>query len=247
MMTRYAQLLFIPFVLFSLVVHANAQPQDDLPAAVVRDYFSALQSEDWERCASLVHPESLKKIRQSSDKLVNAIAPLDRYGGNLNSYFGVTTLEEYGKLSDRAVFKHAIRLVSSQPGYHELLKATKYRIIGSLKETDTLVHVVYHSDVELIDENGQRVSSATFPKGDASPFVVEVKLPPPEEDRAELISVKKDGETWKVLLRDEPQHTLDEIEKAISNFKDSMRKFVSSASAQKAKTSKKTGRKARSH
>jgi hypothetical protein len=239
-MVGYIKFVLLGILCFCLIMPTFAQSNENVPEAVALSYFAALQSEDWVKCASLVHPKSLNKIRKDADKFVDSLLVVDKYGGNLRSYFDVASKEEYEELSDSIVFQHVIQRISQQPGYSEILKATKYKVIGSLKETDNLVHVLYRSDVELFDSDGNRLKIAKFEKGnDLIRVVAEVKLREPDADRAELISVRKDGEAWKILPGDEIQQALKDWEKMIQEFQDNMRKYVEAALAQEAKTKQK--------
>jgi hypothetical protein len=200
---RYIKSLIIGLIGLWLSISTVAQSTKDLPDDIATNYFAALQAGDWAKCASLAHPSSLSKIRKSADRFVDSLLIVDEFGSNLRSYFGVANKEEYRKLSDSIVFQRVIERISQQPGYSEILKATKYKVIGSLKERDDLVHVLYRSDVELFDSNGNRLEVAKFKKGN-EPFgvvgvVAEVRLRRSDADRAELISVKKDGVAWKIL------------------------------------------------
>jgi hypothetical protein len=58
---------------------------EDPPITIAQQYFAAWKSADWEQCARLVHPESLSKIRMSSDKFVASLLVVDKYGGNLHA------------------------------------------------------------------------------------------------------------------------------------------------------------------
>src|SRR5262249_37143170 len=104
-MIRYIKLILIGLTGLWLSMPAVAQSNEDLPDAVALSYFAALQSGDWAKCASLIHPSSLSNIRKSVDRFVDSLLIVDKYGGNLRSYFGVVSKEEYGKLSDSVVFQ----------------------------------------------------------------------------------------------------------------------------------------------
>jgi hypothetical protein len=133
-----------------------------------------------------------------------------------------------------------------------------------LKETDGLVHVlyrsdvklfdasgnrvkVYRSDVELFDSSGDRVKVVNSERGnEANSVVFEVKLREPDEDRAELISVKRDGAAWKLLPGNEIEQALGEWQKMIQDVQGYMRKFAEAlAQEHKARQKSKSKRRAR--
>jgi hypothetical protein len=245
---RYIKLILIGLNVLWLSMPVAAQSTENLPDSIATSYFGALQSGDWAKCASLAHPSSLSNIRKSADKFVDSLIVMDTFGDSIRSYFGVASKEEYAKLSDSMVFQHVVERISQQPGYSEILKATKYKVIGNLKERDDLVHVLYRSNVELFDSNGNRLEFATFKKGNEHfgivGVVAEVKLGRPDADRADLISVKKDGVDWKILPGADIEQAINEWERAINEFQENMRKFEA-AVAQEVKAKQKTKSKRR--
>lgn len=69
--------------------------------------------------------------------------------------------------------------------------------------------------------------------------IAEVKLPEPDDDRVAVMSVKKDGAAWKILLGDEIDETLDEWEKEITDLRENMQKLADALSAGKNKSQQK--------
>lgn len=236
-----ASALFISLLIvtFSLTMPVVAQTNGGTPEAVVQDYWAAMQAGEWAKCVDLIHSQSLQKIRKSSDTFV---ATLIGFGeGNLISYFGVMSREEYAKLSDAVVLERLLNRMAQQPGYQEILQATKYKLLGSVKESDDLVHVIYRSDVELLDAQGNRLKVAKFEQHNEVIGVrVEVKVPEPNKERASVISVKKDGDAWRILAEDDVEKTLSEWQKSIEEFQGHMKKFAEAMlDQQKAKSPRK--------
>ena len=159
----------------------------------------------------LIHSQSLGRIRKNSDRFV---ATLIVFGeGNLISHFGVASREEYVELSDAVVLERLLRRMAQQPGYREILQATRYQLLGTVKESDDLVHVIYRSDVQLLDPQGRRLKVARFERSNEVIGVsVEVKVPEPDEERVSVISVKKDSDSWRILAG-------DDVEKMVSEWR----------------------------
>lgn len=199
-----------------------------------------MQAGDWVKCADLVHSKSLSKVRDSANRFVSSLLVIDRFGGNLNAYFGVSTKEDFEKLRDTVVFERVMRRTYLQPGLTEILKATTFQILGTMRETDELTHVIYRTDVRLLDSEGKRISVATFEKrSDFASVIAEVKLPEPDRDRVAVMSIKKDGAAWKILLGNEIDEEIGEWEKEITDFQENMRKLADALSAGKNKSQQK--------
>ena len=217
--------LLIVTACFFLSMPIAAQTNGETPETVVQNYWAAMQASDWAKCAGLIHSQSLGKIRKSSDRFVTTLVAFGE--GNLNSHFEVASKEEYAKLDDVVVLERLLKRMAQQPGYQEILQATRYKLLGTMKESDDLVHVIWRSDVELLDAHGRRLKVARFEQGNEVIGVsVEVEVPEPDEDRASVISVKKDGDAWRILAEDDVEKTLSEWEKSIEEFHGHMKNFA---------------------
>ncbi|HEX7774121.1 MAG TPA: hypothetical protein VF435_16980 [Pyrinomonadaceae bacterium] len=94
-------------VCFCLTVPTVAQTDGGTPDAVVQNYWATMQAAEWAKCAALIHPQSLGRIRKSSDRFV---ATLIAFGeGNLLHYFGVASKQEYAELSDAVVLERLLK------------------------------------------------------------------------------------------------------------------------------------------
>lgn len=233
------KLLLTVTACFYLSMPIVAQTNEGTPEAVVQNYWAAMQAADWSKCASLIHSQSLARIRKSSDRFVTTLIAFGE--GNLHSHFGVASREEYAELSDAVVLERLLRRMAQQPGYQEILQATRYKLLGTVNESDDLVHVLWRSDVELLDAQGRRLKVAKFERSSEVIGVsVEVEAPGPDDERASVISVKKDGDAWRILAGDDVEKTLNAWEKSIEEFQGHMKKFAEAMVAQqKAKSPRK--------
>lgn len=235
----FIKLAFILAACFCLTMPVAAQTNDNSPEAVVQNYWAAMQAGEWAKSASLVHPQSLSEIRKSSDRLVTSLTTFGE--ANLASHYGVTSRAEYDQLSDAVVFERLLTRMSGVPGYQEILRATKYKLLGTVKESDNVAHVVYRSDVELLDAQGQRLKLAKFEqRNQVIGFSVEVKLKDPDDREASVISVAKDGDAWRIVAVDDVEKMLNDWEKSLEEFKGQMQKFAEAmVDQQKARSSTK--------
>ena len=238
-MFSYVRSLLAVTVCFYLTVTTLAQTNGGTPDAVVQTYWATMRAAEWAKCADLIHPQALRRIRKSSDRFVAALTVFGE--GNLLNYFGVATRHEYMELSDAAVLERLLRRMAQQPGYQEIVQATKYELLGTVKESDDLVHVLYRSDVVLLDAQGRRLKVAKFEQSnEVIGLRVEVKIPELNEERVSVISVKKNGDSWLILPGDDVEKTLSEWEKSIEEFQGHMKKFADAMLAQqKAKSQRK--------
>src|SRR5262249_23735293 len=100
------------FICSCLITPALSQSNEDTPEAVIQNYWAAMQAGDWAKCASLIHPDSLARVRDRANGLVKSLLVMDESGGNLRSFFGVSTIGEFEKLGDALVFERALQRMS---------------------------------------------------------------------------------------------------------------------------------------
>jgi hypothetical protein len=81
--------------------------------------------------------------------------------------------------------------------------------------------------VELLDAESRRLTVARFEThNEVIGLRVEVKLPEPDKEQASVISVKKDGDAWRILVEDEIEKALTEWSRSIEEFERHMKKFA---------------------
>jgi len=236
-MNHHVKFWIAAFICSCLVTHTFSQSNDDNPEAVVQSYWAAMQAGDWAKCASLIHPDSLARVRNKANGFVDSLLALDKFGDNLRDFFGVSTKDEFVKLSDGLVFERALQRMSLQPGFTEIIKATKHQSLGTVYERDDLVHVLYRADVRLYDSAGNRLKVAEFEShNDLIGVHTKVSLPDPDNDRAGVISLKKQGSAWRLLSGDEVETALSEWRKNFEEFRENLTKFANELSKKNTKT-----------
>ena|SRR5205085_5322710 len=114
MISNFRFLLIVAICLSSILI-ASAQSSEETPENVVQKYLAALKEKNWEKCASLVHSQSLKAIRGTTNEFVKALLVMDQFGGNLRAYLGVSSKEENDRLSDSVIFQRVLQRTQSPP------------------------------------------------------------------------------------------------------------------------------------
>lgn len=145
--------------------------QQESPEAVAIQYVTAMQLEDWQRVASLMHPDALAELRGLFDPLLD----IPEARPVILQFYGATSLEDARAQSDTAVFAHFVAFVSSQePLVGEALRSSDVEIIGHLYEGEDMAHVVYRMTMSL---EGMSVT------------------------QLDVFSVKRYGPTWRGMLK----------------------------------------------
>jgi len=203
------KLLWSVVAMVCLLAPANAQSSASSLEDFAKSYWTALQSGDTARIVSMIHPKALASFRKKADAYVNSLLVFDKFGGNLRVEFGVTTKEEFQKLSDSFVFEQFLKRTALEPGHLEIEKATKRELIGTIRERDDLAHLIYRSDIVMLDSQGNRLKTATFERhGEIIGIWTTYTFHDQDKDSAMLMIIKRDGAEWKVL-------TIEEFEKEI--------------------------------
>ncbi|MGH9852499.1 MAG: hypothetical protein ACREBD_21905, partial [Blastocatellia bacterium] len=76
---------------FALATAASAQTNQETPESVAKAYFAAIQAGDWEKCASLMHPEALVSMKRIFGVIIRA----DKSGEAAKTVFGLKSSAEY--------------------------------------------------------------------------------------------------------------------------------------------------------
>jgi hypothetical protein len=145
--------------------------QEESPEDVAVQYVSAMQAEDWNSVASLMHPAALTELRGLFDPLLD----IPEATPVILQFYGVSTLAEARAQSDTAVFANFVAFVSSQdPMVGEAIRSSEVEIVGHLYEGDDLAHVVYRMTMTV---EGISVT------------------------QLDVFSVKRFGSTWRGMLK----------------------------------------------
>ena len=167
--------------LAALVAAAGAGLAQETPESVAKAYLAAMQSADWAKCASLMHPEALAELKNGFAAVVNA----DKSGDAAATIFRLKSAAEYSQLGDAAVFERVMDFITgSSPDVKTILASSTNTILGKVDEAPDLAHVVFRSRTKVGDE---------------------------EINEVDMMSFKKQGSTWRALLTSDLQEMLDQF------------------------------------
>jgi len=176
------------------------------PQHVAAAYFEAFQARDWPRCASLMHPDALQRLK---DVLVEAVAE-DSSSGIPDALYGKGTPREVIRFAppEELYAKMLATVYRNAPAATRVLDRLSSRILGHVVETDRLVHVVVRTSVAVrpppdaastatdssttgrSDPNRTAPESATLPVSDPASALTQV----------EVVSVRRSEDTWRLDL-----------------------------------------------
>lgn len=162
----------------------------DSPEAVAKAYFAAMKASDWDKCASLLHPEALGSMKRTFAAIINA----DVSGGAAKTIFGLKTNEEFASLSGSAIFERLMNfMVGAVPEMKTALASSSTTVLGKVPEGLDVVHVVYRTQIKM---SGVEVSEV------------------------ELMSFKKQGTTWRGLLTADMEEMVNKLAEGLSGKKE---------------------------
>jgi hypothetical protein len=180
---------FLLLALSGTLVEASEPPATPSPESVVKDYVAAMKGGQYSRAAELMHPEALEKFRSMMLPLVEASAGTDEANSLLAFFRGVKDVEALKKLSPAELFAAFFAgIAEASPAMKEALSTASTTTIGSVPEGD-VVHVVSRTSVT------------------AEGIVI---------NKMEVVSLKRAGESWRVLLSGEIEGIAQALKKAFS-------------------------------
>lgn len=157
-------------ILFVISCAGDAQGPQETPESVAKAYFAAIQAGDWAKWASFMHNDALASVKRLFAEAVNA----DKTGDAAKTIFKLRSGAEYSQLSEAAVFERLMDFITSvAPEMKADMAASTDTVLGRVDETPDLAHIVYRT---------------------------RNKLAGAETSEVNLISLKKQGSTWRALL-----------------------------------------------
>jgi len=168
-------------VLSGAVAAGYAQSAQDTPESVTKAYFAAMQAGDWAKCASYMHTDALASMKRT----FGSIAGADKSGEAAKAIFGLKSGAEYAQLSEAAVFERLMKFITGAvPEMKTALAASTSAVLGRVDENPELVHIVYRT---------------------------QIKLAGIEASEVDLISLRKQGATWRALLTSDMEEMLNKF------------------------------------
>jgi hypothetical protein len=173
-------------IVMGATVAGMAQATPETPESVAKAYLTAMQGSDWAKCASLMSRDALADMKNTFASVVNA----DKSGEAAATIFKLKSAAEYSQLSDAAVFERLMGFVtSSSPDMKTILASSTNTILGRVDEGPDLAHVVFRSRTKIGAE---------------------------EINEIDLLSLKKQGSTWRTLLTSDMEAMLNQFLESVS-------------------------------
>ncbi|MBL8202830.1 MAG: hypothetical protein JNM09_01280 [Blastocatellia bacterium] len=159
--------------------------QEETPEAIAKAYIAASQASDWAKAATYLHPEALGSLKRTFAEILK----LDKKDEAGKQLFGLKNNAEFEQLSPSAVFERMIvMLTASTPQIKDILSQAQSSVIGKVPEAPDIMHVVYRTELKLAD----------------APFA-----------KVEVMSLKKSGDTWRLLLSGDLEAAFASVSKAL--------------------------------
>jgi len=172
----------------------NRPAKLETPESVTQAYFDAMQAGRVKDAMEYMHPEALKQFRDTLLSLVEMVEMMDRDRPARRRFFamfdGVEDTAALRKLSHKALVASLLKgIMKLQPGSRESLAKAKIKLIGHVKEGDSLAHVVYRMEVSVQGSTASRVSA---------------------------ISLRRHRAGWRLLLMTEIRNVVEMIRSSLS-------------------------------
>jgi hypothetical protein len=159
-------------VLCALVLSSRAA-EPETPESVATQQLAALQKQDWKGFTATMHSRALQRFKESMAVLFEDAPKNSPRGQAAIAFFGSESSEELQRLEPAEfVSRFMANLVKVSPEAGATLTRAKSQVLGHVAEGESKAHVVVR----------------TISDGELQP-------------RVEVISMEKDGEVWRALLK----------------------------------------------
>lgn len=162
----------------AVVFGADGWAQESTPETVARSYFDAMSRNDTAALARRMHPVALTQFQSLLLPMFEGKSA-DRVSSDLLPMFdGVSTAADLRRLSPEAFYASFMSGVAKvNPRFLQIMKESRYEILGYVPEKDNS-HVVYRLEMTVEGQIAKRVA---------------------------VLSLRKTGTTWGVLLTTEAE------------------------------------------
>ncbi len=172
-------------VIYSLLLAVNCAGQVSSPEAVVDSAAGRLVAQDWSGYAELMHPQTLREFAFYVMKITDIRMQTGAGGEEFDLLFGRPTPDEVKATPPQVLFANFLRAsVNAVPEFAQILMQSKGKRLGVVDEGEQLRHVIVRQSYRM----GDTVA-----------------------DRVEVMTLEKDGETWKMHLPPSIVTFLDEL------------------------------------
>jgi hypothetical protein len=172
--------VLVPVVALLMLVCSQqcwaAQAQEGSPEEVVAKAMEAVNHGRIDEFVKAMEPASLEEVRKSIVASVDEGVKRVGEAKVLQSFPGVKSAKALKALDGPRLFAGVIQRLTADPDMKKSLAETKIDVFGHVDEGDNTAHVIYRSTVKLGDDGIERLNVATL---------------------------RKNGQTWKMVIPDE--------------------------------------------
>lgn len=137
-----ANLLLLAFPMLSLA-------QSNTPEAAAQEYYDALYASDWDRLAKSMHPDALQEVVALMEQLAATNkGTRESMEEDFRSFFSLDTLD---RVDPHTVYAAFSQVLMSKPLLNAMMQGSSVEALGSVKEGDSVAHVVTRMRVTLDD------------------------------------------------------------------------------------------------
>jgi hypothetical protein len=170
---------------------AEPKPRDnEAIQKVVSEALDAVKAAQWQKFAGLMHPDALRDLKQTfAPALEAADADSDELRQVMRFFGKPKDVKELLALPPDKFFARFLEgTMESVPRLRKVLSGSEFQMIGTVYEKDGTAHVVYRGRI--------KVNEVTVSKVD-------------------VISLKQDGESWRMLLSGDFKALADQLRGAL--------------------------------
>jgi hypothetical protein len=154
-------------------VPALAQDASQTPEQVTQAFLQATRDTNWARMAALLHPTALAQFHSFFAPVLQCQTP--EANEIRRQIFGITSAVETARTPDSVLVAALFRTMAKQDrGFADVLRTAQLQMLGHVTEGPDTVHVVSRLTIVL--------DSMTL-------------------GQMEVVSLARDGPTWRVLLK----------------------------------------------
>ncbi len=152
---------------------ALGQGVAETPEQVTQEFVQATRDTNWSRMAALLHPTALAQFHSFFAPVLQCRTP--EAAEARRAIFGITSSVQAARTPDSVLVAALFRTMSSQQsGFAEVLRTARLQVLGHVAEGNDTVHVVSRLTV-VVDSM--------------------------QVGQMEVVSLSRDGPTWRVLLK----------------------------------------------
>ena len=154
----------IPALMVAVLAAAPGLAAQETPEQVVQRYFDTFRTGDYAGNVALMHPEALASMKETMSGL--ASLPGAAEDPQFQVMFGVSSMEEFNRLTPAALFERILRSQLDNPEMKQMLSSAQTTVLGHVMEGDTVAHVVYRMRMSVGEMNVDQVQVAPVKRAD---------------------------------------------------------------------------------